>query len=78
LLAQTLLCLWNAPSIRPWDALALDEWAASGSLSHGEICSVRFLLGVWDQDNEWQCGKFDALEALRFGLIRANSNSRDH
>ncbi|MDZ4852656.1 MAG: hypothetical protein SGI77_25485 [Pirellulaceae bacterium] len=65
LLAQSFPSLWNAPGIRPWDALTLDAWASSGTASHGELCTARFILAVWDSDGEWRCGKFDVMNALR-------------
>lgn len=65
LFAQEFSCLWNAPGIRPWKPLVLDEWAASGVPSHGELCTARFVLSVWNPDEEWKSGRFDLMEALR-------------
>jgi hypothetical protein len=65
LLAQEFPALWNAPGVRPWDALAFEAWAASGKLSHGELCCARFLLSVWDSNHKWKCGHFDVMDALR-------------
>lgn len=64
LLCQTFPGLWSAPGVRPWDALALDEWAASGNPSHGERCAAQFALAVWNPDEPWRSGKFDVMEAL--------------
>ena len=49
--------------LRPWDATWLDQWA--GTASHGERASAQFLLAVWDPNQEWPCGRFDAMDALR-------------
>lgn len=65
LLAQTFPSLWNAPGVRPWNAVTVDEWASSGGPSHGELCTARFILSVWNPDEQWQCGRFDIMEALR-------------
>jgi hypothetical protein len=64
-LAQHFPGLWKAPGVSPWDAVALDEWAASGGPSHGERCAAQFLLAVWNPDERWRSGKFDVMEALR-------------
>jgi hypothetical protein len=64
-LAQNFPGLWRAPGISPWNALRLDEWAASNGPSHGERCAAQFLLAVWNPDEPWQSGKFDLMEALR-------------
>ena len=63
-LAATFPCLVGAPEIVSWQPLKLDEWAASGKPSHGEIVSARFLLAVWNPDEAWQSGRFDLMEAL--------------
>ena len=65
LLAQTFPALWKAPGVSPWDALTIDEWATSGRPSHGELCTAKFILAVWDPDGEWRSGRFDVMEALR-------------
>jgi hypothetical protein len=44
--------------------VALDDWAASGVPSHGEVCTARFVLAVWDPSGEWHSGHFDVMEAL--------------
>jgi hypothetical protein len=51
--------------LKPFDAPAFDR-RASGGLSHGERVTAQFLLAVWDPDyDDWQCGRFDVMEALR-------------
>ncbi len=57
--------LRHAPGIKCWDANELDRWAAEMPLSHGELCTARFVLAIWDSDAEWRCGRFDIMEALR-------------
>jgi hypothetical protein len=64
LLAQMFPCLRKAPGISPWNALAVDDWASSGNPSHGELCTARFVLAVWDPNGEWRSGRFDLMEAL--------------
>lgn len=63
LLAQYFPSMWSAPGIRPWDANVLDEWAAGGA-SHGEKCTARFLLAVWNPSEAWRSGRFDLMDAL--------------
>lgn len=65
LLAWKFPCLRHAPGVEPWNADRLDDWAASGGPSHGEKCSARFVLAVWNPNHEWQVGRFDLMEALR-------------
>lgn len=65
LFCQEFPCLWNAPGIRPWNPVALDGWAASGAASHGEVCTARFVLAVWNRDEKWDSGPFDLMDALR-------------
>src|SRR5690606_1888618 len=63
-LACTFPSLRNAPGVAgQWDALALDNWAATVA-SSGETHSARFVLGVWNRYEEWQCGRFDLIHAL--------------
>jgi hypothetical protein len=64
-LAESFPCLRNAPGISSWHAERLDKWAASGKASHGEACTAKFILAVWDSDFDWQCGKFDLIDAFR-------------
>jgi hypothetical protein len=64
LLAQSFPGLWNAPGVLPWNAQALDEWAASGKPSHGERCAAQLVLAVWNPDERWKSGRFDVMDAL--------------
>src|SRR4051812_22080942 len=57
-------CLRRAVGVSSWEALELDRWAA-GPVSTGERITAQFLLAVWDPSNEWTCGRFDVMEALR-------------
>jgi len=57
--------LQSAVEGKPWDADALDCWAAETPLSHGEQVTARFVLAVWNPNHSWKCGKFDLMEALR-------------
>ena len=63
-LALEFPCLADAPGVRPWDAEALDRWAAN-PVSHGERVTAQFLLAVWSPETPWQSGRFDLMEALR-------------
>ena len=47
----------------PWDAKKLD--ASRVGASHGELCSIRFLLNVWDPGGNWGSGPFDFIDAFR-------------
>jgi hypothetical protein len=63
-LAKSFPCLQGAPGISPWQPIKLDDWAASGKPSHGEIVTAQFLLAVWNSGDEWKAGRFDLMEAL--------------
>ena len=63
--ARTFPCLAKAAGVKPWDANALDQWAAETPVSHGELVTAQFLLAVWDAASAWRCGRFDLMEALR-------------
>lgn len=63
-LARTFPSLRGAPGVSgSWDPLALDNWAATVA-SSGETRAARFVLGVWNSDEDWQCGRFDLFDAL--------------
>lgn len=61
-LAESFPSLRGNPYVRAWDPKALDEWAA-GLASTGEKLSAQFVLAVWNQFEEWKCGRFDVLDA---------------
>ncbi len=63
--AKTFPSLRPAPGVAVWHAMALDRWAAKAAVSHGELVTARFVLAVWDAGTEWQCGRFDLMDALR-------------
>ena len=69
-LRMTLLALTfptlaeGTPGIQPWDALVLDHWAATGpDVTSGSLAAVRLLLHVWNDQTDWQCGRFSFREA---------------
>lgn len=64
-LALTFPCLRGKAGIAPWDANCLDSWAASGHPSHGEKCTAKFILAVWNPDHDWCSGRFDLMESVR-------------
>jgi hypothetical protein len=54
----------GVPGIEPWDALVLDHWAVtSPAVTSGSLATVRFLLHVWNDQTDWQCGPFSLHEA---------------
>jgi len=54
----------SATGIEPWDALVLDHWAAtSPAVTSGSLAAARFLLHVWNDQTDWQCGRFSLREA---------------
>jgi hypothetical protein len=63
-LAATCKCLIDKPGVSPWDATSLDSWASSGIPSHGELVTARFLLAVWNPNENWTSGRFDVMDAL--------------
>lgn len=63
-LARSFPSLQNATGIAPWDAKVLEGWACSPAPSHGMLCAAQFLLTVWNPYEEWECGKFDVMDAL--------------
>lgn len=65
-LAVSFPCLRLAPGISEgrWDAVALDNWAASGA-SSGEKHAARFVLGVWSPYEAWRAGSFDVFDAVQ-------------
>lgn len=54
-------CL-RKPGADPWDALKLDK--SYQGASHGEKCTISFLLNVWSPGDDWSCGKFDLMDAI--------------
>jgi hypothetical protein len=49
--------------LHPWGATWLERWA--GTASHGERAAAQFVLAVWDPNQEWECGRFDFMDATR-------------
>jgi hypothetical protein len=64
-LALNFPSLARADGVNPWDADAIDRWAAETPLSLGELVTARFLLAVWNPGYNWRCGPFNLMEALR-------------
>jgi len=69
-LRMTLLALTfpslteGTPGIEPWNALVLDHWSATNpAVTSGSLAVVRFLLHVWNDQTDWQCGRFSLREA---------------
>jgi hypothetical protein len=61
---QSLVDQFNLkkPGVDPWDAVQLSQ--SFKGASHGERCSISFLLNVWSPSEEWDCGKFDLIDAM--------------
>ncbi|WP_165074828.1 hypothetical protein [Paludisphaera rhizosphaerae] len=62
-LAQGFPCLRHAWGVEPFTPEELNRWAASG-VSHGERVTASFVLAVWDSSTDWECGRFELMEAL--------------
>jgi hypothetical protein len=65
LLAQTFSSIRvGTPGTDPWDALEFDRWAASDpAVTSGSLAAARFLLHVWNDQTDWQCGRFSLRES---------------
>lgn len=61
-LAMAFPTLERQKATSEWRPDDLDTWAVSGA-SHGEKLAVQFVLSVWNQWEEWKCGRFDVIEA---------------
>lgn len=54
----------GVPGIAPWRPLMLDHWVVtSGAVTSASRCAVQFLLHVWDDSTDWQCGAFSIRRA---------------
>jgi hypothetical protein len=60
-LAKSFHSTARLPIVDDWNADKLDQWALTAS--HGERLAAQFLLAVWNQFEEWKCGRFDVIEA---------------
>jgi hypothetical protein len=56
--------LRRAPGIEPWDAEALDRWAARPDRDPAARAAAQLVLGLVDSGRDWTCGRFDLREAL--------------
>lgn len=63
-LAESFPTLQGRPGTQPWDAEELDAWAVGPAPGHGARSAARFVLTVWNEAGEWQCGRFELMEAL--------------
>lgn len=62
--------------LRPWEASRFLAWLCTTPLSHGELLSARFLLGVWNSSTDWVAearndGFSNPEAARRFDVIEA-------
>ncbi len=63
-LALSFPSLRRAPGIQPWDAEALDRWAAQPNRDPAARAAAQLALGFADSGRAWTCGRFDLWEAL--------------
>jgi hypothetical protein len=63
-LALSFPGLVGAPGTLPFDAEALDAWAAAGGIGNGSQHAARFVLSVWNYRAERAAGPFNAVHAL--------------
>ncbi|MEZ6082226.1 MAG: hypothetical protein R3C56_43090, partial [Pirellulaceae bacterium] len=54
-----------ARGVQPWSPNQLDIWASEILRSENEIHSARFLLSLWNDDCEWECGIWNCQLAIR-------------
>lgn len=64
-LAESFHVLADAPGIRPWSPIALDNWANHPIRGDASRYAAQFVLSVWDYTMNWKCGRFDMTKALR-------------
>ena len=57
--------LRTAAGVQPWSPNQLDIWASDILRSEHEIHSARFLLSLWNDDCEWECGIWNSQAAIR-------------
>ncbi len=63
--AELFPSLGNAEGIWPWSPDRLDNWAAESDRSENELHSARYLLNLWNAENDWNCGFFDQNTATK-------------
>ena len=57
--AELFPSLKNAEGIWRWSPDRLDNWAAEFGCTENELHSARYLLNLWNPENDWTCGCFD-------------------
>lgn len=55
----------SLPGIEPWEPAKLDDWVWE-SRSHSETHAVAFVLSMYDDSENWRCGKFNLYQAARY------------
>ena len=63
-LALTFPTLHQAPGVQPWKPAKLDQWACSPHPCCGARHAARFVLAVWNDHQNWRCGRFHLIEAM--------------
>jgi hypothetical protein len=63
-LARSFPTLHAAQGVVPWQPEDLDRWASGPVPGSGALHAARFVLAVWNSRIEWECGRFDAVNAL--------------
>ena len=61
-LARSFPSIADHADVIDWNPDALAKWYAVAS--SGERLAVQFVLGVWNQFEQWPCGRFDVIEAF--------------
>ncbi len=56
--------LENAAGVWPWNPNRLDIWAAEEASDATAVHAARLVLYIWNRNMDWQCGRFDMMEAL--------------
>lgn len=57
--------LTNADGLSPWNPVQFDAWANDLGRSRNEVESARFLLSIWNDEFDWDCGTFESQTAIR-------------
>lgn len=58
------LRLPHVEGVEPFDAIKLDRWASGPAPSSGQRHAARFVLSVYNNLAEWECGKFEIALAV--------------
>lgn len=66
-LARQFPALKKAPGLDPWDPEEFDSWGADGSTPAGARAAARFVLAIWNGDEQiWRVGGFRLADVRQF------------